>query len=48
MRHTRDIPAYAGEERRHYTIDRRQRSMPVGRDRRMATADRRGAAYAGA
>lgn len=28
--------------------DRRQRSMPVARDRRVAVADRRGGAYAGA
>lgn len=38
----------ATKERRHRMIDRRQRSMPVARDRRVDIADRRGGAYAGA
>lgn len=36
---------YAGDERRNRMIDRRQRAMPVSRERRMGLADRRGAAY---
>jgi hypothetical protein len=40
--------ALAGKERRHRVTDRRLRSMPVARDRRVEIADRRGGAYAGA
>ena len=40
--------AFPGKERRHGMMDRRQRSMPVARDRRVDIADRRGGAYAGA
>jgi hypothetical protein len=40
--------AYAGAERRHHMIDRRQRATPVARDQRMGPSDRRGAAYSGA
>lgn len=38
---------FARKDRRQRT-DRRQRSIPVARDRRVAIADRRGGAYAGA
>ncbi|OGA76325.1 MAG: hypothetical protein A3G81_01320 [Betaproteobacteria bacterium RIFCSPLOWO2_12_FULL_65_14] len=40
--------AFSGKDRRHGMIDRRQRSMPVPRERRVDIADRRGGAYAGA
>ena len=35
-------------DRRRSVPDRRQRSLPVSRDRRTEIADRRGSAYAGA
>jgi hypothetical protein len=40
--------ACSGTERRHRTADRRQRSMPGARDRRVEIIDRRGGAYGGA
>lgn len=40
--------ALAGKDRRQTAMDRRKRSMPVARDRRVNIADRRGGAYAGA
>jgi hypothetical protein len=41
------LDLFRRKDRRHQA-DRRQRSMPVARDRRAAVADRRGGAYAGA
>ena len=43
----RRLFGFAHRDRRR-VADRRQRSMPVARDRRVDVADRRGGAYAGA
>lgn len=40
--------AFSGGNRRHSAMERRHRTMPVARERRMGLPDRRGAAYAGA
>jgi hypothetical protein len=44
---TKFLESLTRKDRRRST-DRRQRSMPVARERRVAVADRRGGAYAGA
>ena len=44
----RRLGALAEKDRRQRAMDRRQRSMPVARDRRANIADRRGGTYAGA
>jgi hypothetical protein len=40
--------SFAGAERRRSAAERRQRTMPVARDRRLAGSERRGGGYAAA